>query len=79
VIVPAAVLAKQYRGRGHDQRVDAFLSRWQSIKVLDTDRAVDATVAAAGLASGGAVVLTSDPDDLGRISDGIPGIEIVKI
>ena len=37
--VPAAVLAEQYRGRGHDQAVDVLLSRQQGVlKIVDTDR-----------------------------------------
>jgi len=38
VIVPAAVLAEQYRGAKHDQIADAFLARHPFITVIDTDR-----------------------------------------
>ena len=98
VMVPAAVLAEQYRGRLHDQRVDACLSRWSTIDVVATDRAlakrvgnllalrrlgsehhVDATVVATAIAAGGGVILTSDPDDLERLSDGFVGIQVVRL
>ena len=38
VVVPAAVLAELYRGRGHDQTVDAYLGRSTGIAVADTTR-----------------------------------------
>jgi predicted nucleic acid-binding protein len=38
VVVPAVVLAELYRGRGHDQLVDACLSRETGIAVRATDR-----------------------------------------
>ncbi len=38
VIVPAAVLAEQYRGGGHDQIVDSYLGRETGIGVADTDQ-----------------------------------------
>jgi hypothetical protein len=38
VIVPALVLAEMYRGRHHDQVVDACLSRETGVAVRDTDR-----------------------------------------
>lgn len=38
VLVPAAVLAELYRGQHHDQVVDACLSRFPAIVVVDTDR-----------------------------------------
>lgn len=40
VVVPAAVLAELYRGGHHDQVVDACLSRFFSIVVVDTDQAL---------------------------------------
>ncbi len=40
VLVPAAVLAEQYRGGGHDQMVDACLGRNSGIDVVDTTRAL---------------------------------------
>jgi len=40
VLVPAAVLAEQYRGGGHDQALDSFLSRNRGIEVIDTDRSL---------------------------------------
>lgn len=38
VVVPAAVLAEQYRGGKHDHLVDATLSRYPAIEVADTTR-----------------------------------------
>ena len=38
VVVPAVVLAEMYRGRGHNQVVDACLSRETGLLVRDTDR-----------------------------------------
>jgi len=38
VVVPAAVLAEQYRGGSHDQIADAFLARHPFITIVDTDR-----------------------------------------
>ena len=40
VVAPAAVLAEQYRGGGHDHLVDACLSRYSAIEVADTTRAL---------------------------------------
>lgn len=38
VLVPAVILAELYRGPGHNQLVDACLSRETGIGVRDTDR-----------------------------------------
>ncbi len=38
VVVPAAVLAEQYRGGPHDQVVDSCLGRHTGIDVVNTDR-----------------------------------------
>ncbi|MEZ4225988.1 MAG: hypothetical protein R3B13_33885 [Polyangiaceae bacterium] len=40
VVVPAVVLAELYRGRGHDQLLDACLSRETGIGVRSTDRSL---------------------------------------
>ncbi|MFT4187770.1 MAG: hypothetical protein QM621_04240 [Aeromicrobium sp.] len=40
VLVPAAVLAEQYRGGRHDQVVDSCLGRYSGIEVVDTTRAL---------------------------------------
>ena len=40
VVVPAVVLAEMYRGRHHNQVVDACLSRETGLTVRDTDRAL---------------------------------------
>jgi predicted nucleic acid-binding protein len=38
VLVPAAVLAEQYRGGSHDQTADACLARYPGIAVVPTTR-----------------------------------------
>ncbi len=38
VVVPAVVLAEMYRGRHHNQVVDACLSRETGLRIRDTDR-----------------------------------------
>ena len=40
VVVPAVVLAEMYRGRHHNQVVDACLSRETGLAIRDTDRAL---------------------------------------
>jgi predicted nucleic acid-binding protein len=40
---------------------------------------VDATVVAAATASGGAVILTGDPDDVGSLAEGLPGVTVVPL
>ena len=40
VVVPAAVLAEQYRGAGYDQVLDACLTRYPGIQVIDTTRSL---------------------------------------
>ena len=55
VVVPAAVLAEQYRGGHHDHLVDACLARYSAIEVVDTTRSLAKNVgnilARAGLGS----------------------------
>lgn len=52
VVVPAVVLAEMYRGRHHNQVVDACLSRETGLTIRDTDRVlarlVGGILAAAG-------------------------------
>jgi len=43
---------------------------------LDSRSAVDAMVVATAVRLGGALVLTSDPDDLARLASNHPGVEI---
>jgi len=40
VFVPAVVLAEMYRGRSHNQVVDACLSRETGLRIRDTDRSM---------------------------------------
>lgn len=55
VLVPAVVLAELYRGRGHNQVVDACLARESAIHVRDTNRTfaryVGGILAGAGVGS----------------------------
>lgn len=37
-VVPAVILAELYRGAGHNQMIDACLSRETGLRVRDTDR-----------------------------------------
>ena len=43
---------------------------------LDSCSAVDAIVVATAVRLGGALILTSDPDDLSRLASNHPGVEI---
>jgi len=95
VVVPAAVLAEQYRGGGHDQAIDSCLSRYEAIEVAHTDRElakragnllarhglgsahhVDACVAALSVTADRTVILTSDPDDISRLTAGLPNVVV---
>lgn len=40
VVVPTVILAELYRGSGHNQMVDACLSRETGLRVRDTDRSL---------------------------------------
>lgn len=44
ILVPAAVLAEQYRGGQYDQTVDSCLGRYTGIEVADTTRALARTI-----------------------------------
>jgi len=98
VLVPAAVLAEQYRGGRHDQITDSFLARYPFVTIVDTDRKmarlignilarvglgsthhVDASVVATAIVAQGGVILTGDPDDLIRLTAGIPGVRVERI
>ncbi|MGH9068795.1 MAG: hypothetical protein ACRD0J_15090 [Acidimicrobiales bacterium] len=46
---------------------------------LDSCHAVDALVVAAAVGQGGGVVLTGDPEDLGRLSAAYPHVEVWPI
>jgi predicted nucleic acid-binding protein len=55
VVVPSVVLAEMYRGRHHNQVVDACLSRETGLRIRDTDRPlarlVGGVLAGAGVGS----------------------------
>lgn len=53
IVVPAVVLAEMYRGRHHNQTVDACLSRETGLRVRDTDRSLARLVG--GVLSGAGV------------------------
>jgi hypothetical protein len=40
---------------------------------------VDATVVATAVLGGGGLIITSDPDDLGALADGLPGVTIARV
>ena len=44
VLVPAVVLAEQYRGAPHDAQIDSLLARRRSITVVPTDRSLAKSV-----------------------------------
>lgn len=98
VVVPAVVLAELYRGPGHNQVVDACLSRETGIGVRSTDRSLarlvggvlasagvgssdlaDAHVVATAIEAGGGVVVTGDPDDLGRLAAAFPNVHVSAV
>jgi len=55
VVIPAAVLAEQYRGHRFDQRLDSFLGRCPTLRLAHTTRPLAKTIghllARAGLGS----------------------------
>ncbi len=97
VRIPTAVLVELYRGRGHDEPIDALLQRGFA-KTITTgarvariaghlladaqagsEMAVDALVVATTIRLGGGVVVTHDPDDLGRLASRHPNVGILTI
>jgi hypothetical protein len=94
VVIPTPVLAQVHRG-GRDRAgvdrvvnaVDALLPTSAEVarragELLASSRmtdAVDAIVAAEALAARPSLILTSDPDDLGRLIDGHPGSADLRI
>ena len=44
IVVPAAVLAEQYRGGRHDALIDSCLRRYDGVRVVDTTRPLARTV-----------------------------------
>lgn len=95
VVVSAITLAEVLRGGRRDAEVHRVLNRVTHVPVSTTlartaggllgstgisDATVDAVVAATALAEPRPVlVLTSDPDDLGRLTAGHPSIAVQKI
>ncbi|MEM9557349.1 MAG: PIN domain-containing protein [Acidobacteriota bacterium] len=60
VLVPAVVLAELYRGRGHNQLVDACLSRETGIAATPTDRKLARIVGAVLTAAGAGSEMLAD-------------------
>lgn len=99
VVVPSVVLAELYRGRNHNQLVDACLSRERaSLTARDTDRQLarivggvltsagvgsamiaDAHVVAVAVEAGGGIVVTGDPEDLGKLSAAYPHVVVEDV
>ncbi|GAC1603393.1 MAG: hypothetical protein NVS3B21_31960 [Acidimicrobiales bacterium] len=95
VVVSAITLAEVLRGGRRDAAVHRILNRVSHVPVTDdlaraagillgsanlSDSTVDAVVAATALAEFGPVLLlTSDPDDLGRLTRGHPSVAVQKI
>lgn len=90
--VPAPVIAEVARSASRRSAVDRVLRQLPVIDCdravasragdllgrnkLDSCHAVDAFVAATALGYGPAVVLTGDPDDLGRLVSDDPGVHV---
>jgi predicted nucleic acid-binding protein len=59
-----------------DQGSARIASRLLDAAALDSCSAVDSILVATGIRLGGALILTSDPDDLTRLSMGHPAVEV---
>ena len=95
VIVPASVLAETVRGNGpRDAAINLVVNRLAPHPVVDdrlaraagalmgrarSGNAMDAFVAAEAARQAPAVVLTSDPDDLAALLDGMPGTAVAAV
>src|SRR5215470_17869425 len=91
-VIPAPVLAEVARGPARRVAVDRVVRRMPVVPAdraiaertgelletnkLDSCHAVDDFVAATAISSGYSLVLTGDPDDLLRLTAGIPGVAI---
>ncbi|HKY14421.1 MAG TPA: PIN domain-containing protein [Microthrixaceae bacterium] len=91
VTVPSVVVAETVRGTAIDAPVNRVLKAVGEVDVADESTCriaggllgtagsaatVDAVVVATAVRAGGAVILTSDPTDLGALADGHPEVVI---
>ncbi|MGH9244504.1 MAG: PIN domain-containing protein [Acidimicrobiales bacterium] len=92
VSIPAVVVAETIRGSGpKDAPVDRVIAAVGEVGVTDeatgrvagallgaarSDATIDALVVADAVERGGGVILTGDPDDLGRLAEGHPAVVI---
>lgn len=95
VQIPVVVLAETTRGNGpRDAPVNLVLAHLPAPVPLDeatarlagqmlararSNATVDALVAAEAVGSKPSVVLTSDPDDLGQLLEGWPGVLVQRV
>jgi predicted nucleic acid-binding protein len=94
VSVPAVVVAETVRGAASDASVNRVLKAVGEVDVADeaigrtagrllgaarSNATIDAIVVATGVAAGGAVVLTGDPDDLDALARRNPEVVIERL
>jgi predicted nucleic acid-binding protein len=94
VRTPAAVLVEVCRGHGRDAAVMRVLNQGVEVlsvdpgtarvaaRILsdaDLDSAIDAIVVATAIRLSGALIVTSDPDDLSTLAVGHPDVEIQSL
>jgi predicted nucleic acid-binding protein len=91
VSIPAVVLAETLRGSARDANVNRIVRSIGEVVAVDDPIArlagallgstrsratIDAIVVATAVMLGGAVILTSDPDDLGRLATNHPAVVV---
>jgi predicted nucleic acid-binding protein len=94
VSIPAVVVAETVRGFAKDASVNRVIQAVGEVTIVDERAArsagallgatrststVDAMVVASAVEQGGGVVLTGDPDDLGRLAAGHPEVVITPL
>lgn len=94
VEIPVVVVAETIRGGPRDAAVHRVLKKVGEVLPADerhgrtagrllgaarSTSTVDALVVAQAIVAGGAVVLTGDPDDLGRLAAGQPEVRIERL
>jgi predicted nucleic acid-binding protein len=95
VLVPAVVVAETVRGRGpRDAPVNRVIAAIDLVAAIDeaagrtaghllgattSEATIDALVVAAAIHVGGGRILTSDPNDLELLTQGIPEITVHRV
>jgi predicted nucleic acid-binding protein len=95
VVVPSAVLIELYRGTAADAAVDRVVGSLWVVTTgrriarhagallararLDSADAIDAVVVATAVRLGGGVILTGDPDDIGRLAAPYPNVAVYPL